>query len=91
MCSGSSSSRSRSFRSGLGRNGGLDPHHYREQLRHVTPQFSTVQHSTTSAQYIKIDTLSITTWHVPWNVPWRVRGESSWHVARRIPWHVPWH
>ena len=35
-----------------------------------------------SARYIKFDTISIATWHVPWHVPWGV----PWRVllARRV-------
>eukprot|EP00959_Pyramimonas_sp_CCMP1952_P368407 7716981-Pyramimonas_sp.AAC.1 len=44
MCSGSSSLRSTSVRSGFGCKGGLDPRRYRGQSRHGSSQFSAAQH-----------------------------------------------
>eukprot|EP00959_Pyramimonas_sp_CCMP1952_P311698 6523115-Pyramimonas_sp.AAC.1 len=93
ICSGSSSLRSRSVRSGLVCNGGLNPQHYRAQSRHGTSQFSTTQLSTAFGT-VHQDQYAHSALQ-PGTFLGTFRGafcgESPWHVARRVPWHVPWH
>eukprot|EP00959_Pyramimonas_sp_CCMP1952_P278106 5813819-Pyramimonas_sp.AAC.1 len=90
MCSDSSSVRSRSVRSGLGCNGGLDTQDYRAQSRHGTSQFSTAQQSTAlgGVHQNRYTHSALQPGTFLSTFRGASRGEAPWHVARRVPWHV---